>query len=172
MNFTRHEHALRTIELLNNNQQIFGPQRRPIIQFAIENRRALQLQEQRRERIHAKQELLKDPTKKILSFDAQNNKEKKKTRQNVFDPQAKKPRLSELIRQVAEEVEEMETNNDGEIDETHSHRHENGVRQRPLKKKRVKSKSKGEIRDKVDRMIAKTRNKLPLPSRTKTKWFE
>ena len=74
------------IELLNNNKYVFGPNRPPIIQFSIENRRALQLQEQRRER--------------------------------------------------------------------------------------MKTKSKSEIRDDTDRMIAKSRNKTPLPQKTKKKWFE
>jgi len=59
INLSRHEIALRVIELLNNNKYVFGPNRRPIVQFSIENRQALQLKEQRRERIHAKQELLK-----------------------------------------------------------------------------------------------------------------
>jgi len=82
INLSRHEIALRVIELLNNNKYVFGPNRRPIVQFSVENRRALQLQDQRRERIHAKQELLKNPTNKILSFE--NNKNKKTTKIECF----------------------------------------------------------------------------------------
>jgi hypothetical protein len=40
------------------------------------------------------------------------------------------------------------------------------------KDKRPKTKSKTEIRDKIDRMIATTRNKPQLPQRTAKKWFE
>ncbi len=82
---------------MNNNQHVFGPNRRPIVQFSVESRRALQLQEQRRERIHAKQELIKNPTNKTLSFET--NKKKKQKERNLYEPSNKKARLSEIIKQ-------------------------------------------------------------------------
>src|SRR5690348_11664120 len=106
INLSRHEIALRVIELLNNNKYVFGPNRRPIVQFSIENRRALQLKDQRYERIRAKQELLKNPTNKILAFE--NNKKKKRQELNLFEKTKNKIRLSEIIKQQPEELNENE----------------------------------------------------------------
>ncbi|CAF1685073.1 unnamed protein product, partial [Adineta ricciae] len=97
VNITRHEFALRLIELLNNNKHVFGPNRRPIIQFSIENRRALQLQEQRRERLKAKQELLKNPTDKTISFES--NRKKKEHSHLLEKTNINKVRLSDVIKQ-------------------------------------------------------------------------
>ena len=169
MNFSRHEIALRTIQLLNNNQYVFGPNRRPIIQFSVESRRALQLKEQRRERVHAKQELLKNPMNPILSFES--NKKKKQQQRNTFDQSTKKIRLSEIIKQKGGGEEEEEEQNDQGIMETNNPRVKSNI-EKSKKKKRPKTKSKAEIRDKLDRMIAHTRNKPQLPQRTKKKWFE
>ena len=176
-NFSRHEHALQIVQLLNNNKFIFGPQRRPIVQFAIENRRALQLKEQRRERVQAKQEMLKDPTKKVLAFES-DTKKRKKDRNKPFDLTKSKTRLSELVQPKTEENPDQSNGSLGAS--------ESAVKDKKKKKKsydvntgeltsrpkRPKTKSKGEIRDKLDRMIANTRNKPPLPQRTKAKWFE
>ncbi|XP_031494464.1 uncharacterized protein LOC116260343 isoform X2 [Nymphaea colorata] len=35
--FSEHQHALVALRVLNNNPEIFGPERRPIVEFAIEN---------------------------------------------------------------------------------------------------------------------------------------
>lgn len=165
LNFIRHETARRAIDLLNNNQHVFGPNRRPIVQFAVENRQALQLKEQRRERVRAKQELLKNPTNKSLAFESETKK--KRQQSNVFDPIQKKMRLSELIKkeQDAEDQPAINTETtENSIDFTNS--------DRAKKRKRPKTKSKGEIRDNLDRMIDTMRNKPQLPKRTKKKWFE
>lgn len=138
----------------------------------MENRRALQLKDERRDRLHAKQELLKDPTKKVLTFDGQTGKQKKKDRKNPLDLPAAKTRLSELIQQArSHDVDEEQQENGIEMDDdVEMPSFENS---RPtLKRKRPKSKPKGEIRDRVDRLIAKTRTKLPMPERKKSKWFE
>ncbi|MCO5588836.1 hypothetical protein L7F22_042796 [Adiantum nelumboides] len=45
--FTEHEHALVALRVLNNNPETFGPDRRPIVEFAIEN---LQMLRKRQER--------------------------------------------------------------------------------------------------------------------------
>jgi hypothetical protein len=135
------------------------------VQFSVESRRALQLQEQRRDRIQAKQELLKDPTNKVLSFDS--NKKKKQQEKNLFEPSNKKIRLSEIIKQE-EKSEEPNEDNFMEV-KNHEIKSNN---EKMKKKKRPKTKSKNEIRDKLDRMIDHTRNKPQLPQRTKKKWFE
>ncbi len=154
------------IELLNNNKFVFGPNRRPIVQFAVENRQALQLQEQRRERIHAKQELLKNPMNKTLSFES--NKKRKHREANSVEQTKNQMRLSEIIKQ--EKVNDAEVDQKNIKYEMNSTDHSNIEKFR--KKKRSKTKSKGEIRDKFDRMIANTRNKPQLPQRTTKKWFE
>ena len=48
--FETHEHALATLRATNNNPDIFGDSRRPIVEFAVENKVALDLQEKRRGR--------------------------------------------------------------------------------------------------------------------------
>jgi len=153
---------LRVIELLNNNKYVFGPNRRPIVQFAVENRQALQLQEQRRERIRAKQELLKNPTNKILAFES--NKKKKQRESNLVEQTRNRIRLSEIIKH---EVEDDHKDIKYEVNSMNNFNVETSK-----KKKRPKTKSKGEIRDKFDRMINNTRNKPQLPQRTEKKWFE
>jgi len=40
--FTEHEHALVALRVLNNNPETFGPEHRPIVEFAIEDVRKLQ----------------------------------------------------------------------------------------------------------------------------------
>jgi nucleolar protein 4 len=165
LNFIQHETARRAIDLLNNNQHVFGPNRRPIVQFAIENRQALQLKEQRLERVRAKQELLKNPTNKTLAFESE--KKKKRQQSNVFDPTKKKVRLSELVEQDQDPEDQtiVKTEpSDNSIDFTNP--------DRAKKRKRPKTKAKREIRDNVDRMIDTMRNKPQLPQRTKKKWFE
>ena len=165
LNFTRHETARHAIDLLNNNQHVFGPNRRPIVQFAVENRQALQLKEQRRDRVRAKQELLKNPTNKTLAFES--DTKKKRQQLNVIDPTKKKMRLSQLIEkdQDPEDGPTVKIEKNGNtIDFTNP--------DRGKKRKRPKTKSKGEIRDNVDRMIDTMRNKPQLPKRTKKKWFD
>ena len=48
--FESHEHSLAALRALNNNPEIFGDARRPIVEFSVENKVALELQEKRRER--------------------------------------------------------------------------------------------------------------------------
>ncbi|XP_068025721.1 LOW QUALITY PROTEIN: RNA-binding protein 28 [Melanerpes formicivorus] len=45
-----HQQALAALRGLNNNPQIFGPQKRPIVEFSLEDRRKLKLKEQRTQR--------------------------------------------------------------------------------------------------------------------------
>lgn len=50
INFTKHEHALLALRRLNNNPDIFDVDKRPIIEFTLEDKRALDVKEQRRQR--------------------------------------------------------------------------------------------------------------------------
>ncbi|XP_050808674.1 RNA-binding protein 28 isoform X1 [Gopherus flavomarginatus] len=48
--FEKHEHALAALRRTNNNPQLFGPHKRPIVEFSLEDRRKLVLKEQRAQR--------------------------------------------------------------------------------------------------------------------------
>ncbi|XP_069317648.1 RNA-binding protein 28 isoform X1 [Eulemur rufifrons] len=48
--FQEHEHALRALRHINNNPDIFGPQKRPIVEFSLEDRRKLKIKELRIQR--------------------------------------------------------------------------------------------------------------------------
>ncbi|KAF1578763.1 UNVERIFIED_CONTAM: RNA-binding protein 28, partial [Eudyptes pachyrhynchus] len=48
--FGEHEQALAALRSLNNNPRLFGAQKRPIVEFSLEDRRKLKLKEQRAQR--------------------------------------------------------------------------------------------------------------------------
>ncbi|KAF6086722.1 RNA binding motif protein 28 [Phyllostomus discolor] len=48
--FQEHEHALAALRHVNNNPEIFGPQKRPIVEFSLEDRRKLKIKELRIQR--------------------------------------------------------------------------------------------------------------------------
>ncbi|KAL8222608.1 UNVERIFIED_CONTAM: hypothetical protein K2H54_077614, partial [Gekko kuhli] len=48
--FQEHEHALAALRRVNNNPEFFGDQKRPIVEFSLEDRRKLRLKEQRAQR--------------------------------------------------------------------------------------------------------------------------
>ncbi|XP_068943254.1 RNA-binding protein 28 isoform X2 [Petaurus breviceps papuanus] len=48
--FAKHEHALAALRHINNNPEIFGPQKRPIVEFSLEDRRKLKIKELRAQR--------------------------------------------------------------------------------------------------------------------------
>ncbi|KAF8773981.1 RNA-binding protein 28 like protein [Argiope bruennichi] len=51
VSFQKHEDAMKALNELNNNPNIFTPQRRPIVEFSIENKVALLSKERRKEKI-------------------------------------------------------------------------------------------------------------------------
>uniref|UniRef100_A0A8C0WJJ1 RNA-binding protein 28 n=2 Tax=Castor canadensis TaxID=51338 RepID=A0A8C0WJJ1_CASCN len=48
--FQEHEHALKALRHINNNPQIFGPQKRPIVEFSLEDGKKLKMKELRIQR--------------------------------------------------------------------------------------------------------------------------
>ncbi|XP_013889270.1 RNA-binding protein 28 [Austrofundulus limnaeus] len=48
--FRDHEQALSTLRYLNNNPDVFSPQKRPIVEFALEDSRKLKLKDMRRQK--------------------------------------------------------------------------------------------------------------------------
>ncbi|XP_078180766.1 RNA-binding (RRM/RBD/RNP motifs) family protein isoform X2 [Carex rostrata] len=49
VDFKEHEHAIVALRVLNNNPDTFGPDRRPIVEFALENFEKLHIQNKRKE---------------------------------------------------------------------------------------------------------------------------
>ncbi|KAJ3705519.1 hypothetical protein LUZ61_009224 [Rhynchospora tenuis] len=63
VDFKEHQHAIVALRVLNNNPETFGPDRRPIVEFALENIEKLRLQNMRKESAKEKQNKpLKDKT--------------------------------------------------------------------------------------------------------------
>ncbi|KAJ4813007.1 RNA-binding protein 28 [Rhynchospora pubera] len=55
VDFKEHQHAIVALRVLNNNPETFGPDRRPIVEFALENIEKLRLQTMRKESAKEKQ---------------------------------------------------------------------------------------------------------------------
>merc|ERR1712142_1041291 len=54
--FATHDHALVALRHVNNNPDIVGDKRRLIVEFSVENSKALQIQEKRREKLSAQRQ--------------------------------------------------------------------------------------------------------------------
>ena len=74
--FTNHSEALAALRATNNNPSLFGPDRRPIVEFSIENSLALKARQQRQQR--SKQTQHQVEAEKGLA--PKTNKEKRKER--------------------------------------------------------------------------------------------
>ncbi|XP_067861337.1 RNA-binding protein 28 [Heptranchias perlo] len=57
VDFTEHSHSLAALRYLNNNPDIFGPDKRPIVEFSLEDRRKLKIKEMRAQHSLQKQQL-------------------------------------------------------------------------------------------------------------------
>uniref|UniRef100_A0A8C6EC64 RNA binding motif protein 28 n=1 Tax=Moschus moschiferus TaxID=68415 RepID=A0A8C6EC64_MOSMO len=81
--FQEHEHALAALRHINNNPEIFGSQKRPIVEFSLEDRRKLKVKELRIQRSQQKvkskpgagepQQVPPEPGKKQQQKAAQNH---------------------------------------------------------------------------------------------------
>ncbi|KAH3730338.1 RNA-binding protein 28-like [Dreissena polymorpha] len=56
ISFGEHQHALSALRHTNNNPEIFGEKKRLIVEFSLENRKALEVQAKRKEKIQSKQQ--------------------------------------------------------------------------------------------------------------------
>uniref|UniRef100_A0A8C2UZ05 RNA binding motif protein 28 n=1 Tax=Chinchilla lanigera TaxID=34839 RepID=A0A8C2UZ05_CHILA len=89
--FQEHEHALRALRHINNNPEIFGPLKRPIVEFSLEDRRKLKMKEMRIQR-----SLQKMKSKPAASESQKQKKEpvkekQQKAAQNHMQDQSKAP---------------------------------------------------------------------------------
>ncbi|EDO29400.1 predicted protein [Nematostella vectensis] len=71
--FTNHKEALAALRATNNNPELFGPDRRPIVEFSIENSVALKAKQQRQQRNKQKHKQMESQS----GQDLQTNKEKR-----------------------------------------------------------------------------------------------
>lgn len=76
--FACHEDALDVLRATNNNPKIFGPDRRPIVEFAIENNLILQRLEQRRKKNFQKVKANRESSK----HEVNGNENKRKRERN------------------------------------------------------------------------------------------
>lgn len=78
--FSKHEHALAALRNINNNPDIFTKDKRPIVEFSIENLVALNKKKTRLVNSQRKNQAIKDKSnsaRKIVDTDEQGNKSKK-----------------------------------------------------------------------------------------------
>ncbi|XP_043944556.1 RNA-binding protein 28 [Protopterus annectens] len=79
--FQEPEHALKALRELNNDPEVFGPQKRPIVEFSLEDRRKLQIKANRAQRNLQKQTT--NTTKKNSSQLGETEKQKPKADQQI-----------------------------------------------------------------------------------------
>ncbi|XP_070550742.1 RNA-binding protein 28-like isoform X1 [Ptychodera flava] len=66
VSFSEHEHALKAVRQVNNNPEIFGPEKRPIVEFSLENKRALESKERRKQKSLLKQQLTQQDKQQVI----------------------------------------------------------------------------------------------------------
>ncbi|CAG5134176.1 unnamed protein product, partial [Candidula unifasciata] len=99
--FTQHEHALSALQHLNNNPDIFGDKKRPIVEFSLENRKALEAKQKRVEKSRAKlrQKAQEVEDRKQSTGVAQNRKRKHKNKEG-FLPLEKRKEQDKVARSL------------------------------------------------------------------------
>ncbi|XP_061054007.1 RNA-binding protein 28 [Eubalaena glacialis] len=90
--FQEHEHALAALRHINNNPEIFGPQKRPIVEFSLEDRRKLKIKELRIQRslqkVKSKSATGEQPQQEQPEL---GKKQQQKTAQNHMHQESKAP---------------------------------------------------------------------------------
>nr|XP_002130575.2 RNA-binding protein 28 [Ciona intestinalis] len=82
---TKHEDSLKALRSLNNNPEIFGALKRPIVEFSLENRLAIEAQMQKRKR---------QLTRNELKGAVENTAPKKKRKWDVPKPKVEKSKVT------------------------------------------------------------------------------
>ncbi|XP_002731716.1 RNA-binding protein 28-like, partial [Saccoglossus kowalevskii] len=184
--FTEHEHALKALRHVNNNPEIYEPIKRPIVEFSLENKLALQVKERRKQKVSAKLNEEGASGKKPMItktkfetaakiMDGTKEKVRKgmpshmgpkvrwRDRKNKL-PVAKKPK----DKMSREKSRGMKMNSDARV-----------VQPMKVKTKKKSGKRKGAPGDDFDRMVqnyqksklSRTRQTKKV-KKTKSKWFE
>ncbi|XP_026957840.1 RNA-binding protein 28 [Sagmatias obliquidens] len=90
--FQEHEHALAALRHINNNPEIFGPQKRPIVEFSLEDRRKLKIKELRIQRSLQKVKSMSATGEQPQQEQPElGKKQQQKTAQNHMPQQSKAP---------------------------------------------------------------------------------
>ncbi|XP_020884069.1 RNA-binding protein 28 isoform X2 [Arabidopsis lyrata subsp. lyrata] len=80
--FTEHEHALVALRVLNNNPETFGPQHRPVIEFAVDNVQKLKIREAKQQQFQQRDKHNESEQQQSNGeAQAPDNKYKRKTRE-------------------------------------------------------------------------------------------
>ncbi|CAL9233352.1 unnamed protein product [Arabidopsis halleri] len=80
--FTEHEHALVALRVLNNNPETFGPQHRPVIEFAVDNVQKLKIREAKQQQFQQRNKHNESEQQQSNGeAQAPDNKYKRKTRE-------------------------------------------------------------------------------------------
>ncbi|KAH9525143.1 hypothetical protein Btru_000425 [Bulinus truncatus] len=85
--FTKHEHALNALRHLNNNPDIFGDKKRLIVEFSLENLKALEIKQKRIERSQAKCKQIAEAAKCKLPPDEKQRRKRNYKKRPVKDTQ-------------------------------------------------------------------------------------
>merc|ERR1712059_17519 len=91
VSFENHEDALQALRNVNNNPKIFTPDRRPIVEFSIENRKALLARQKRLEKSREK-----NPNSKEKNLDTKNRSEVKEVDSKEFTGMTSDPKQKGL----------------------------------------------------------------------------
>nr|AAW26989.1 SJCHGC08814 protein [Schistosoma japonicum] len=84
--FNNHEDALNVLHGLNNNPNAFPPSnRRPIVEFSLENIKALQLKQRRAEKSLMLQSKSNEPSSQLFT---KNTKKCQQTTEDIFSPKS------------------------------------------------------------------------------------
>ncbi|BFZ09199.1 hypothetical protein BsWGS_12238 [Bradybaena similaris] len=184
--FTQHEHALSALQHLNNNPDIFGDKKRPIVEFSLENRKALEAKQKRVEKSRAKlkQKAQESEDKSKFTGAAHKRKRKYKSKEDFLPleqrkeqdkvarslhkgplglpshsgaKQRHKPRPSQQMK------DKKKTHNIGRRDGNMANRKQQPMKEKPFREKPLKMKNSNKKRnntDSFDKLVAAYKQKI------------
>uniref|UniRef100_A0A8C2IQ81 RNA binding motif protein 28 n=1 Tax=Cyprinus carpio TaxID=7962 RepID=A0A8C2IQ81_CYPCA len=178
--FKEHEHALQALRHLNNNPDIFGPQKRPIVEFSLEDERKLKLKAIRLENSKVR---FKQPQQQQQHSGEKKGPLRKENAANVVKPKEQGSQYSGFItKPEVEHVELKDGKKRPKVLHMPSHRGPK-IRKRdkgkqPMVQPKKQNKGKFQNREDVrfDTLVNQYKKKLMGTSNTKTavkksKWF-
>ncbi|XP_045196395.2 RNA-binding protein 28-like [Mercenaria mercenaria] len=185
VSFSDHQHALAALRHTNNNPDIFGDKRRLIVEFSLENRKALQAKEKRKAKVKSKmikkgqtaegkakiKQTAKSPVIPLIQLSEKDKKLKgdkvQKGLPSHWGPKIRhKPRPAQTSQgKKAQNKQQLQKGKDAQKRKQPAQQSEG-----PAQKKQKKGKQK-ESYDDFDKIVSKYKNKL-IGKKEKGKWFE
>ncbi|XP_027354277.1 RNA-binding protein 28 isoform X2 [Abrus precatorius] len=89
--FSEHQHALVALRVINNNPETFGPEHRPIVEFALDNVQTLKL---RKAKLQSQRQAPQDDNKFMPGIEVYTHANDKKRKSQELDKPAKDPELT------------------------------------------------------------------------------